>query len=229
MKSPLQHVYKKNKNRNVLVISAGGETSSIQCLYFTCHNDIWEVISSAIIPYPDRIGRLIENCRNQNITIDEVAWLDYKISLLFVECAKLTLARAPRGARKPHIVALNQLTLYKGPTGENESLPVWNMTIGDPVYCSRSLNAPVISDFIRYDLLSGNSGTAPMHDGNIAIARRFAGTVVLLNIGLISRMTIIDRTAGVTLLDSDTGPGMTLINRCAREINCPDGFDRDGS
>jgi anhydro-N-acetylmuramic acid kinase len=68
-----------------------------------------------------------------------------------------------------------------------------------------------------------------MHDGNIAIARRFAGTVVLLNIGLISRMTIIDRTAGVTLLDSDTGPGMTLINRCAREINCPDGFDRDGS
>ena len=93
---------------------------------------------------------------------------------------------------------------------------------------SRAIGVPVISDLTRYHLFS-TGGVSPTFHGNLMIARKFSGVVVFLNIGLIAHLTIIDRPSGRCLLDSDTGPGMCLINRCAREADCRDGFDRDGS
>jgi len=229
MTAQLERTYKKLKQRRLLVISAGGEQSGIQGLYFYQREDSWEIISSAIVPYPPRIGNLLEIKGQSAVTTDDLSWFEYKITLLFVECAKAALARVPRVLRKPNLIVLNQPTLYKGPTGENERFSQWNLSSGDPQFLATSLDIPVISDLSRYSLLAGGTGSVPTWAGNFVIARRFSGTVVFLNIGLVSRMTIIDRALGRCILDSDTGPGMCLINRCARETNCPDGFDRDGS
>lgn len=229
MAPQLERTYKKLKQRRLLVISAGGEQSGIQCIYFSQHDDSWENISHAIVPYPPRIGTLLEIKGQSAITIDDLSWFDYKISLLFVECAKAALARVPRAFRKPSLIVLNQPTLFKGPTGESERFQQWNLSPGDPQFLATSIGVPVISDLSRYNLLAGGAGCAPAAAGNFIIARRFSGTVVFINIGLVSRMSIIDRAQGRCILDSDTGPGMCLINRCARETNCRDGFDRDGS
>lgn len=233
MAPKFEPTYKKLKYRKVLVISAGGEQSGIQCLYFIERGGSWEIISHALVPYPPRIGALLENKGRCAVTTDDLSWFEYKITLLFVESAKAALASVPRALRKPNLIVLNQPTLFKGPTGENERFPQWNLSFGDPQFLATSLGVPVISDFVRYSLLSGRNASAPTLAGNLIIARNFSGTVVFLNIGLVTRMTIIDRTVGGALgrciFDSDTGPGMCLINRCARETNSPDGFDRDGS
>lgn len=233
MAPQFERTYKKLKQRKVLLVSSGGEQSGIQCLYFMAHGDAWEIISHAIVPYPPRIGAILETKGRNAITTDDLSWFEYKITLLFVECAKTTLASVPRSLRKPNLIVLNQPALFKGPTGENERFPQWNLSLGDPQVLATSLCVPVISDLARYSLLAGRNGSAPTWAGNLIIARDFSKTVVFLNIGLVTRMTIIDRAVGNGLgrciLDSDTGPGMCLINRCAREMNSPDGFDRDGS
>ena len=226
---PFERSYKKLKQRRVLVISAGGEQSGIQCLYFLRHDDSLEIISHAVVPYPARIGNLLEIKGRSAITTDELGWFDYKITLLSVECAKAALAGVPRAIRKPTLIVLNQPLLFKGPTGENERFAQWNISLGDPQFLANSLGVPVLSDLSRYHLLAGGTGTVPTLAGNYTIARRFTGAVVFVNIGIISRMTVIDRSLGRCLIDADTGPGMCLINRCAREAGCPDGFDRDGS
>lgn len=229
MTPQLERTYKKLRQRRLLVISAGGEQSGIQCLYFLQNNDSWEIISYAVVPYPARIADLLEINRQNAITTSDLSWFEYKITLLFVECAKAALARVPRVVRKPHLIVLNQPTLFKGPTGENERFTQWNLSPGDPQVLATSLATPVISDLSRYSLLAGGTGGAPTWAGNNIIAHRFSGTVVFLNMGLAARMTIIDRALERCILDSDTGPGMCLINRCAHEAGCPDGFDRDGS
>ena len=231
MISPFFRSYKKLKQRKILVISAGGELSGIQALYFIAYNDVsWEIISNAFVPYPARIGALIESSRRQGITMADFGWLDYRVSLLFVECGHAALKNVPRGLRKPHVTVLNQLSLWKGSTGKNEPMSLWSLSSGDAGYLASSLNTPVISGLVHHHLLAGGRGAVPMLAGNLCIARRYKGIVAFVNLGLVSRMTVLDPApAARCIIDSDTGPGMCLINRCAREINCPDGFDRDGS
>jgi anhydro-N-acetylmuramic acid kinase len=229
MPSPFERSYRKNKLRKILVVAAGGDMSGVQSLYFLSHDDIWEIISHASIPYPDRIGSLIESFRRQGAAMADLGWLEYKITMLLTESAHAALARVPRALRKPDVAVVNQLSLWKGPTGENEPLSQWNIALGDPLVLARALDAPVVSDLTRYRLLAGNEAFSPTFHGNLLIARPFSGIVVFVNIGLVAHITIIDKPAGRCLLDADTGPGMCLINRCAREINCPSGFDRDGS
>jgi anhydro-N-acetylmuramic acid kinase len=229
MASSFERLYRKNRQRRILVISAGGETSGIQGLYFLCSGDSWEIISNASVPYPSKIGSLIETCKRQAVTSADLALLDYKVTLLFAECAGATLAAVPRALRKPTMAVVNQLTLFKGTVGEQEPFRSWNITLGDPRFLAGSIDVPVLSDFSRYSLLAGGDGALPALSGNLIIARRFSGVVIFLNIGLITHMTVVDRASSRSILESDTGPGMCLINRCAQGTNSVDGFDRDGS
>jgi anhydro-N-acetylmuramic acid kinase len=228
MQLPFQRSYTKKQQRKILVISAGGEVSGIQGLYFVCHEGTWEIVSHTFIPYPRKIDSLIEHCRRQAVSVADISWLECKITQLFIECAKAVLMLAPRGLRKPDLALINQLALFKGTTGEEGQFGTWNLTIGDPQLFAGSFDVPVLSDFSRYSLLAGRDGGLPHLEGNLLIAQRYSGMVVLLNIGLLAHMTLLDRTLNRCILNADTGPGMYLINRCAIECGCPDGFDRDG-
>jgi anhydro-N-acetylmuramic acid kinase len=223
-----QRNYPKIKHRRILAISAGGEGSGIHCLYYTNHNDGWEIISRTVVPYSGRMASLIESCSRQALLVADLAWLDGKITQLCIEGAKNVLAAAPRALRKPHLVAFNQLTIFKGLTGENAPIQRWNLSLGDPQLLADTLELPVFSDFLRFHFYTKGAGMSPFLAGDMLMAGRFTGTALFLNIGLLSHMTVLDCARGRCLLDSDTGPGTCLINRCAREINLPEGFDRDG-
>jgi anhydro-N-acetylmuramic acid kinase len=222
--------YKKLKQRRLLLISAGGESSGIQGLYLIIHDGTWEVIAHAFFPYGDRIDALVESARRSPVALSDLSWLECNVTRLLTECAKTVMAQVPRGLKKPHLIVLNELSLYRGPTGESGPLGIWNTGIGDPQYLATAMNTPVISDVSRHHILAGGRGATPTIAGDLIMAKRYGGIVGFLNIGLISRMTIVDsRTPQRCIIDSDTGPGMCCINRVARDINCPGGFDRDGS
>jgi anhydro-N-acetylmuramic acid kinase len=222
--------YRKLRQRRLLVISAGGESSGIQGLYFIRHDDTWEIIANSFFPYGETVGALIESSRITPIALSDFAWLETRITHLCAECAKTVMAQVPRGLKKPHLIILNELSLYRGPTGENVPYPSWNVGVGDPQHLATAIQTPVISDISRFHILAGGKGSVPTVAGDLVMAKRYGSPVGFLNIGLIARLTIVDtRSPQRCILDSDTGPGMCLINRIAREINCPDGFDRDGS
>jgi anhydro-N-acetylmuramic acid kinase len=226
---------KKNKKRRILVISAGGVQGGIQAIYFGM-NETWEIHSSVFMPYPQKVSDIIENFIDVNIEnppLADLGRLDFKMTLLYAECAKNALAQVSGGLKKPDLIVLTKLSLWKGSISENHQQANWNLSAGDEQYLSNTFKVPVVTDFIRQNILAGGPGLIPSFPGNLAIASRYpgiSGISAMINIGLVSRLTIIDESHPSALIDSDTGPGTCLINKVAKaDTGTPDQFDRDGS
>ncbi|MFP4243413.1 MAG: hypothetical protein ACLFTW_15705, partial [Chitinispirillaceae bacterium] len=139
---------KGNKKRRMLVISAGGIQSGIQVLYLGLEGEKWEIFSKAFLPYPRKVGSLIEklNETQDPVKLSELGWLEYKVTMLFVDCARTALAQAPKSVGTPQLAILNKPNLWKGYTGEQLQQSSWNLSIGDEQFVSSSLNLPVLTD-----------------------------------------------------------------------------------
>ncbi|MCL2218626.1 MAG: anhydro-N-acetylmuramic acid kinase [Chitinispirillia bacterium] len=218
------------KTRRALVISAGGIRSGIQVLYMGYTGDDWEVFSTAYLPWPQKVGDLIIrlNETEEPVALSDIGWLDYKVTMLILDAAKAALVNAHKSVGKPHYAALNKPTLWKGPTGENLQQSNWNLLVGDELYLANSLGIPVMTEFLRHNMLAGGPGVLPTFPGSMIVAKKTEGVGLFLNIGTVARMTIIDKKAGKLLMEADTGPGTVLIDKCALEAECPGGIDRDG-
>ena len=223
---------KKTKKRRILVVSAGGPQSGIQCIYFCAEGDAWESVAHAILPYPDPVEQLVETLALNPaaaIGLDRLAWLDQRLSYLFLECARTALSHAHKSMRQPHFVVMNPCTLFRGPAGDGDQARVWDVTLGDAQLLASALKVPVITGFGRHGILAGADGGLPLFPGNAKIAKHAEPVSLYLNIGLVAHMAVVDNQAMAIVLDSDIGPGTCLINLAAREAGCQDGFDRDGS
>lgn len=222
---------KKNKKRRIAVISAGGFQSGIQCIYFSAES-AWEILAHSKIPYPQKVASILEKCISgpkDQFKISDLAWLDLKVTHMMAECLKTTLAMVPRSIAKPHAAVVNKLTLWKGPSGESCQQNHWNLCAGDSQFISSAFNIPVISDFSRFNLIAGGTGTIPLNPGNLKILAKAPGRSILLNIGLVSHMTMIDTASSGVIIDSDVGPGTCLIDKIVQSMPGTDNFDRDGA
>ncbi|MDR2577861.1 MAG: anhydro-N-acetylmuramic acid kinase [Chitinispirillales bacterium] len=230
MTNSLHSKLKQLKKRRAVIVSAGGLRSGIQTLYLGFSNDGWEIYSKAFLPYPQKVTELIVRLSETQdpVALSDVGWLDYKVTMLFVDSVRSVLANTPKAIGDPHYAVLNKPTLWKGATGENLQQSSWNLTIGDELHLANSLGIPTLSGFVRHNILAGGPGVLPTFPGNLMVAEKTNGVGLFVNIGLVSRMTIIDKKAQAMLFESDIGPGTVLIDKCAQEANCPDGFDRDG-
>jgi anhydro-N-acetylmuramic acid kinase len=223
---------KKIKKQRFLILSAGGPQSGIQCIYILVEGDAWETLAHAIVPYPDPVEQLIETLiltPRSTVELERLAWLDQKLSWLFLECAQNALAHAHSSNRQPHVIVMNACTLWNGRQGENQQAKSWDISLGDAQLLASTFNAPVITGFVRHSNLAGGAGQLPLFPGNIKVAKSIEPISSYLNIGLIAHLTIVDNQAMHTVLDSDVGPGTCLINMAARDAGCKNGFDRDGS
>jgi hypothetical protein len=117
---------KKTKKQRILVLSGGGSQSGIQCIYIGVEGDSWEPLANSVLPYPEPVEALIENLTLNaaaTVELDKLAWLDQRLSYLFLECAKNTLAHAHKSTRNPHCIVMNRCTLWKGPVGDTVQVP----------------------------------------------------------------------------------------------------------
>ncbi len=229
MMNPLSKL-KKVKKRRVLIISGGGVQSGIQCLYLK-FNGNWDILASSFSPYPQKVSDFIEFCAKQDgsFKLSDLSWLDYKVSTLLTESAKTALKGLPTALRSPHYIILNKPVIWRGSIEESQQQSHWDFSLGDAQYVASMFNVPVLTDFVRHNILAGGNGTLPTNPGNQIIASRSTGISVFLNIGAICKMTIIDVTTSTVLVDSDCGPGSCLQNKFIKEnLNTKDGFDRDG-
>jgi anhydro-N-acetylmuramic acid kinase len=221
---------KKIKKRRILVISASSIQSGVQCIYIEV-DKTWEIISKTIIPYPPKIALLLDRIFNDpenSVKIAEVAFLDAKLSQFFIECARLSLTQVSRFQKKPTLIVLNKPGLWNGIIEETPTPQNWSISLGDAQYISNILNIPVVSDFIKKDLIDSGMGQLPTYNGNCMIASKCTGINIFINIGIVARMTIIDSNASKIIIDSDTGPGTVLIDKTARAVSPDSSIDRDG-
>jgi len=222
----------KAKNKRYLILSAGGPQSAIQGLYINRDTDSWSILSHALLPYPAPIQALLETVMfrsNAPLTMESLGKLDHAVSNLFLDCAKTVCAATQKSLRQPHAIVLNKLGIWKESAGDSAQPGKWNLEIGDAWLLASHFKAPVISDFIRRDILNGGEGELPLYPGMCDIVVDKDGILAHLTIGMVSHFFIFDMHARHTIIDTDVGPGTSLINTAAKNAHCAEGFDRDGS
>jgi anhydro-N-acetylmuramic acid kinase len=221
----------KSKNRRFLVLSAGGQQSGIQGIYVAIEGEAWSIMAHAFLPYPSSIGQVLDAVMfdpQTPLTLEAICRLDYKISHLFLECAKAACANTQKSLQQPSVIILNKFNIWKTALNENTQAKYWNLELGDAKLLSSAFKAPVVTDFVRHSVLSGKQGDLPLFPGICKITRNKQEIAAHLTIGQLAHFFIYDIHAAHVILDTDIGPGTCLINRAAKEALCPDGFDRDG-
>ncbi|MFP4416457.1 MAG: anhydro-N-acetylmuramic acid kinase [Fibrobacterota bacterium] len=225
--NPRQRLQRINK-RNLLVISAASLHSGVQFLYLHTRKDSWSVSEYQVSPYLQKIRSGISNLLNGSIqthTLKEFSRLDQHFSIFLLDSTRSFLSLLPRHAQKPDLIVLHSFALWNDFT-EDDPDSRWNISLGDPQILASGVNSPVLTDFIRHDILNKGDGRPPIIEGDKRIAQPNKSTTVFINIGLLSQVTIIGRNS---IIDSHSGPGTCLINKAAKEIGTAEGFDRDGS
>jgi anhydro-N-acetylmuramic acid kinase len=218
----------KAKNRRYLVLSAGGPQGGVQGIYFAVEDAKWSILAQALIPYPLIVEETITTITQKPgdmVPEESLRSLDFKISQLFLECAKTVCANAQKSLQQPHAIVMNKLSLLKEQNDHSSE----NIEIGDALLVSSWFKVPVITDFVRNSLRGGKSGELPLFPGISKILADKEAIVTHLTIGMLAHLFIYDTHARHIVLDANTGPGTCLINKAASEAKCPDRFDRDGS
>ncbi len=223
---------KKTKKLRMLILSGGGPQSGIQGIYICLEGDAWETVSHAVVPYPDAVEDAIGSAvqaPHAAMELERLAWLDRKLSYLFLECGRIVLSNAHKSMRRPHCIVLNKCVLYCGCPDAAQQARCWDVALGDGQLIASTFGVPVVTEFSRHSVLAGGSGALPLFPGNVKIAKQVEPVSIYLNVGIVSHLTIVDNQAMGTVLDSDIGPGTCLINLAAADAGSADGFDRDGS
>jgi len=221
----------KSKNRRFLVLSAGGQQSGIQGIYVTIEGDAWSIMAHAFLPYPSSIGQVIDAVMmdpQTPLTLETFGRLDYKISHLFLECARAACANAQKSLQQPSVIVLNKFSIWKTALNENTQAKYWDIELGDAQLLSSFFKAPVVTDFVRHGILGGKQGDVPLFPGICKITQNKQEIAAHITIGQLAHFFVYDIHAAHMILDTDIGPGTCLINRAAKDAFCPDGFDRDG-
>jgi anhydro-N-acetylmuramic acid kinase len=222
----------KVKNKRYLILSAGGPYSSIQGIYSALEGNAWSILSHALLPYPAHLQPVIEKIMlNPQTPVDltEIGRLDHGVSHLFLECAKTVCAGAQKSLQAPHVIVLNKLGIRKELLSQTMQARYWNIELGDAQLLASCFKAPVVTDFIRHDILGGGPGDLPLGAGMRALAIDKEGIAAHLTVGTVSHLFIFDSHAQHIVIDADIGPGTGLMNKAAKDAACAEGFDRDGS
>jgi len=222
----------KAKKRHFLILSAANIHSGLESLYLETENSQWHIAFKQSIHYPQYIKDFaVEALYNpeHTISLKELAKADHALTFFYKECALQILAQAPKANRSTDLVICNGLSAWKGFISEKQTPHYWNIRLGDAQALANSLGIPVLTDFVRQDILYGGAGNLTISHGDLAIAQKLGDIAVLINIGVASHMAVFDTAASKIVVNSDTGPGTWLADKAARQAGFDEGFDRDGA
>ncbi|MBN1982368.1 MAG: anhydro-N-acetylmuramic acid kinase, partial [Chitinivibrionales bacterium] len=224
---------KKLKKRNLLVLSASAVNNGLELLQIELQNDSqWSIIHSEVLKYPKNIEQFLNRIYTEpeaTIAPQELMAVDHSMSFFLAESGLASISALPKTKQNIHAVIIKNFILCKDLIHPQRQPKHWLLPIGDMQIVAQMLQKPVLTDFIRTNILIDDQPVMPVMTGDIHIGRKAGNTAVLVHLGHNSRMTIIDCSSGTILLDSDSSPGTMLINMAAHQAGCTEGFDRDGS
>ncbi|MCX7727176.1 MAG: anhydro-N-acetylmuramic acid kinase [Chitinispirillaceae bacterium] len=226
---------KRLKKRKILVISSSGGLNrggGLQYLYLLIKNDGWDILEHSYYSFSQKICEIIDqiySAQSAAFIIEKITMLDFYLTLFITECATTLLSKLSSSLRHPHLIIFNKPFLWKGNVAENFQQSEWDLMLGDAQYLASSLRTPVITDFIRNNCIAGGSGLPPIHYGNLKIASLCGGIIAFVNIGVYSRLTIVNPAKNEIIIDTDTGPGTFLIDEIIKSHEKELLFDRDGA
>ncbi len=223
---------RKRKKRHILILCPSSANSGLDALYLDVNDTNWQILQSRSIHYPQQIKDLlldIQQHPDQSCYLQDLALLDTNMTSFLTTSALSLLENIPKLKRRPDLAVLKKFSLWQGTVDNNKKPESWNLPLGDAHQLARELKMPVLTDFIRQDILINGPGSLDTAYGDLLLAQKANDLAVFINIGLLADMTVIDCQKQQIIINSDIGPGTCCIDQAALEAGCDHGFDRDGS
>ncbi len=232
MKMTVEKLSKKKRHK-LLILVASNIHAGIQCLYIEAQESGWTIIGNQLVPYPQKICDLISQCsqqENPSLNLNDFAQLDYLMTMHYNHCASNLLNTIPKTKQPPDCIVVKKHILWKGTLQDKQADEQWSLDCGDLQVLANNLHAPVLTDFFRQGILEKATAPFSVLYGTMKIAEKIAEeSVVFLDLGLVSRLTILDTVGKQVVVDEAVGPCTALLDHAAKEAGKDCGFDRDGT
>ncbi|SON50524.1 anhydro-N-acetylmuramic acid kinase [Vibrio tapetis] len=188
-------------------VMSGTSMDGVDCALVSIKNDQVILLDHHFTPMPSKLKKqLLSVCLNQSTNIETVGRLDHQLGHLFADAVISLLQKS--NTKPSDVVAIGNhgQTLFHQPTG---STP-FTMQLGDANIIAAKTEITTIADFRRKDLALGGQGAPLVPAFHRALFEAKDASVVVLNIGGISNISVLHPNKPV--IGYDTGPGNMLMD-----------------
>jgi len=166
-----------------------------------------ELVASYAHPIPiDLRQQLLNICNDQHTTLAEIGRIDHKLGKLYATAVVEILEHAKLSAEQITAIGNHGQTVFHHPEGESP----FTLQLGDANLIAALTGIDTIADFRRIDMALGGQGAPLTPAFHQFLFNDCDSTVVVLNIGGISNISVIP--ANGTTIGFDTGPGNLLLD-----------------
>lgn len=172
-------------------------------------------------PMPDNIkAYLLEVCIGQKTDLIAIGELDHQLGHLFADAVLQLLDKSGTPASSVTAIGNHGQTVFHQPTGDSP----FTMQLGDANIIAAKTQIQTVSDFRRKDMALGGQGAPLVPAFHHTIFHPQDSSVVVLNIGGISNISVL--RPNHPTLGYDTGPGNMLMDAWV-DKHTGEKFDRD--
>lgn len=172
-------------------------------------------------PMPDDLkARLLEVCIGQKTDLIAIGELDHQLGHLFADAVLQLLDKSGTPASSVTAIGNHGQTVFHQPTGDSP----FTMQLGDANIIAAKTQIQTVADFRRKDMALGGQGAPLVPAFHHTIFHPQDSSVVVLNIGGISNISVL--RPNHPTLGYDTGPGNMLMDAWVAK-HTGEKFDRD--
>ncbi len=204
-------------------IMSGTSLDGVDTALVAMQDNSIELIEHDFFPYPPELkSRVLNICIGQATSLPEVGEIDHELGHLFADATLALLKKSQIEKSQICAIGSHGQTVFHQP----DSLKPFTMQLGDSNIIAAETGITTVADFRRKDMALGGQGAPLVPAFHRTIFQVTHSTVVVLNIGGISNVSVLKPNGEV--IGYDTGPGNMLMDAwCHKHLNM--GYDKDAS
>ncbi|OIQ24468.1 anhydro-N-acetylmuramic acid kinase [uncultured Vibrio sp.] len=202
-------------------VMSGTSMDGVDTALVRIAGDNIELLAHDEYPMPETLKNdLLAICIGQKTDLKTVGEIDHQLGHLFAEAVLQLLDKSNTEASKITAIGNHGQTVFHQPTGEQP----FTMQLGDANIIATRTGIDTVADFRRKDMALGGQGAPLVPAFHSTIFSPKTSTVVALNIGGISNISVLRPNNKV--LGYDTGPGNMLMDAWGQR-HTGNKFDKD--
>jgi len=188
-------------------VMSGTSMDGVDCALVSIKNGQTTLLDHDFTSMPNELKeQLLAVCLNQATNIETIGRLDHQLGHLFADAVLSLLEKSNTKPSDVCAIGNHGQTLFHQPTGPTP----FTMQLGDANIIATKTQITTIADFRRKDLALGGQGAPLVPAFHRALFEAQDASVVVLNIGGISNISVLHPDN--PLVGYDTGPGNMLMD-----------------
>ncbi|MFA1575213.1 anhydro-N-acetylmuramic acid kinase [Vibrio cyclitrophicus] len=202
-------------------VMSGTSMDGVDTALVSIEDDSITLLAHDEFPMPDDLkARLLEVCIGQKTDLIAIGELDHQLGHLFADAVLQLLNKSDTPASSVTAIGNHGQTVFHQPTGDSP----FTMQLGDANIIAAKTQIQTVADFRRKDMALGGQGAPLVPAFHHTIFHPQDSSVVVLNIGGISNISVL--RPNHPTLGYDTGPGNMLMDAWV-DKHIGKKFDRD--